>query len=146
VAGDRRRIFAFSGVLYPEPGGPPPATLTDFAVSLASSRGPVRRVCYIPTAVGDRPGAVAHYTAAFAGRAACPRSCASGEIRDAGLELRHLVAGSGSVKLLPGLPRLLDTPQGRRHVLSVLRLLEAEPSLLGLSQNFVAIAQAPAGD
>jgi hypothetical protein len=31
-------------------------------------------------------------------------------------------------------------------VLSVLRLLEAEPSLIGMSQNFVAIAQAPAGD
>jgi hypothetical protein len=28
----------------------------------------------------------------------------------------------------------------------VLRLLEAEPSLIGMSQNFVAIAQAPAGD
>jgi hypothetical protein len=28
-------------------------------------------------------------------------------------------------------------------VLSVLRLLEAEPSVIGLSQNFLAIAQAP---
>jgi SAM-dependent methyltransferase len=68
------------------------------------------------------------------------------EIRVAGLELRQLVAASGSVKLLPGLSQLLDIPEGRHHVLSVLRLMEAEPSLLGMSQNFVAIAQAPAGN
>jgi SAM-dependent methyltransferase len=68
------------------------------------------------------------------------------EIQDAGLELRTLVAGSGGVKLFPSLPQLLDTPEGRHHVLSVLTLLEAEPSLLGASQNFVAIAQVPADD
>jgi hypothetical protein len=68
------------------------------------------------------------------------------EIREAGLELRRLVAASGSVKLLPSLSQLLDIPEGRHHVLSVLRLLGAEPSLLGISQNFVAIAQAPAGN
>ena len=68
----------------------------------------------------------------------------AGEVADAGLELRRLVAASGSVKLLPGPSRLLDIPEGRQHVLSVLRLLEAEPSLLGMSQNFVAIARAPA--
>jgi len=62
------------------------------------------------------------------------------EIREAGLELRHLVAGSGNVKLLPGLSELLDTPGHREYLLSVLRLLEAEPSLTGMSQNFVAIA------
>jgi SAM-dependent methyltransferase len=68
------------------------------------------------------------------------------EVGDAGLELRQLVAASGSVKLLPGLSQLLDIPEARDHLLSVLRLLEAEPSLLGISQNFVAIAQAPAGN
>jgi hypothetical protein len=67
------------------------------------------------------------------------------EVTDAGLELRQIVAASGSVKLFPGLPQLLDTSEGRDQVLSVLRLLEAEPSLLGMSQNFVAIAHAPAG-
>jgi SAM-dependent methyltransferase len=64
----------------------------------------------------------------------------AGEIEAAGLDLRQLVAGSGSVKLLPGLSERLDDAQQRDHVLSVLRLLEAEPSLLGLSQNFVARA------
>jgi ubiquinone/menaquinone biosynthesis C-methylase UbiE len=67
------------------------------------------------------------------------------EIKHAGLDLRRLVAASGSVKLLPGLSRLLDVPESRDHVLSVLRLLETEPSLIGMSQNFVAIAQAPTG-
>jgi ubiquinone/menaquinone biosynthesis C-methylase UbiE len=66
------------------------------------------------------------------------------EIGDAGLEMRQLVAASGGVKLFPGLSQLLDLPEGRDHVLSVLRLLETEPSLLGMSQNFLAIAQAPA--
>ena len=68
------------------------------------------------------------------------------EIKDAGLELRQFVAASGSVKLIPGLSQFLDVPDGRHHLLSVLRLLEAEPSLIGMSQNFVAIAQAPAGN
>ncbi len=64
-----------------------------------------------------------------------------GEIADAGLDLRELLAGSGSVKLLPGLSALLDRPDGRDQVLGLLRLIEAEPSLIGMSQNFVAIAR-----
>lgn len=47
---ERRRIFAFSGVLKPEPDGPPPGALLDFAISLSAASGPVRRVCLIPTA------------------------------------------------------------------------------------------------
>jgi SAM-dependent methyltransferase len=71
-----------------------------------------------------------------------PEDLAS-EVRDADLELREFVAVSGGVKLLPGLSQLLDSQESRDHVLSVLRLLEAEPSLIGMSQNFVAIAQVP---
>jgi SAM-dependent methyltransferase len=66
------------------------------------------------------------------------------EIAEAGLEVREFLALSGNVKLLPGLSERFDDPEGRAHVLSVLRLVEAEPSLIGLSQNFVAIAQWPA--
>jgi SAM-dependent methyltransferase len=65
------------------------------------------------------------------------------EIASAGLELRAYLAGSGSVKLLPGLSERLDREAEREHLLAVLRLVEAEPSLLGLSQNFIAIAQLP---
>jgi peptidase E len=63
VSSDRRRVFAFSGVLKPRPGDPPRTGLIDFAISQA---GP--RLCYIPTAVGDRQDAIDHYSALFAGR------------------------------------------------------------------------------
>jgi SAM-dependent methyltransferase len=63
------------------------------------------------------------------------------EVADAGLELRAFVAGSGIVKLLPGVPELLESADGRDRVLGALRLLEAEPSLIGMSQNFIAIAE-----
>jgi len=68
VSTDQRRIFAFSGVLKPTPGGPPPGTLLDFAITLAASRRPARRVCYVPTAVGDRQDAIDHYTERLARR------------------------------------------------------------------------------
>lgn len=65
------------------------------------------------------------------------------EVREAGLRLRALVAGSGGLKLLPQLPERLNDPDQRKRVLDLLRLLESEPSILGMSQNFVAVAQAP---
>jgi peptidase E len=68
VSIERRRIFAFSGVLKPLPDGPPSGELVDFAISLAGTSRPVRRLCYIPTAVGDRQDAIDHYTAVFADR------------------------------------------------------------------------------
>jgi ubiquinone/menaquinone biosynthesis C-methylase UbiE len=86
-------------------------------------------------------GNPAHFTTAYFHR---PEEFL-GEISDAGLVSRELVAVSGSVKLLPDLSRWLDTANGRDRLLSLLRLLETEPSLIGMSQNFVAIAQAPAG-
>jgi peptidase E len=68
VSTEPRRIFAFSGVLKPEPGGPPPGALLDFAISQAPAERSVRRLCYIPTAVGDRQDAIDHYTTQFADR------------------------------------------------------------------------------
>ena len=65
---ERRRIFAFSGVLKPQPGGPPPHALLNFPLSLAAASRPVRRLCYIPTAAGDRQDDIDHYTAWFAER------------------------------------------------------------------------------
>ena len=65
---ERRRIFAFSGILKPQPGAPASSALLNFAIGLAPARRPVRRLCYIPTAVGDRQGAIDHYTAWSAGR------------------------------------------------------------------------------
>ena len=59
-----RQIFAFSGILRPEPGQKSSFDLIDHAVRLAGSNG-TRRVCYIPTAVGDAKAAVDHMTAMF---------------------------------------------------------------------------------
>lgn len=65
------------------------------------------------------------------------------EIADAGLRLDGLVGANGIVKLLlPDLSERLDDDAQREQVTGLLRLLEAEPSLLGLSQNLVAIARA----
>jgi peptidase E len=68
VSAEQRRIFAFSGVLKPEPGGPTASALVDLAISLTAASRPVRRLCYLPTAVGDRQEAIDHYTARFIGR------------------------------------------------------------------------------
>lgn len=65
------------------------------------------------------------------------------EIQEADLELRLLAAASGPVKLLAGTARRLENPAQREYLLSALRVLESEPSIIGMSQNFVAIAQVP---
>ncbi len=63
MAAPTRQIFAYSGVLYPEPDGRDSFALVDYALSLAG-RG--TRVCYLPTAVGDLPAAVEAYAARLA--------------------------------------------------------------------------------
>jgi hypothetical protein len=60
-----RQIFAYSGVLYPEPGGPESFGLIEYALSLAG-HGPGVRVCYVPAAVGDAAAAIEACTARFA--------------------------------------------------------------------------------
>ena len=68
VSTERRRIFAFSGVLKPQSGGPPPHALVNVAIGLAITGRPVRRLCYVPTGAGDRPDFVDHYAKWFAER------------------------------------------------------------------------------
>jgi peptidase E len=60
-----RQIFAYSGVLYPEPGGQDSFALIEYALSLAGRRQGAR-VCYVPTAVGDAAAAIEACTARFA--------------------------------------------------------------------------------
>jgi hypothetical protein len=68
------------------------------------------------------------------------------EVTGAGLLLDHLAGANGIVKLLlPDLSQRLDDDARRAPVTGLLRLLEAEPSLLGLSQNLVAIARVGEG-
>jgi peptidase E len=67
-----RQVFAFSGVLSPAPGERGSQVLVDHALSLArpggaGHAGPVR-LCYVPTAIGDDPAAVAAYQRVFGRR------------------------------------------------------------------------------
>lgn len=66
-----QQIFAFSGVLEPRPGERGNLPLVEHALDLGRTRwlwdGPVR-LCYVPTAVGDDPAAIAVYEQVFAGR------------------------------------------------------------------------------
>jgi peptidase E len=65
-----RQIFAYSGVLYPEPGGPDSFGLIEYALGLAGAGvGAGLRVCYVPTATGDAARAVEGCTERFAQRA-----------------------------------------------------------------------------
>ena len=64
-----RQIFAYSGVLYPEPGGGDSFALIEYALGLCD-RSPGTRVCYIPTAVGDSAAAIEACAARFARRPA----------------------------------------------------------------------------
>jgi peptidase E len=62
-----RQVFAFSGVLNRSPGEKRDPALLDYAVSLAPG-GVKKRVCFIPTATGESPSAIAAVTEVFAGR------------------------------------------------------------------------------
>jgi peptidase E len=66
-----RQIFAFSGVLDPRPGERGNRPLVEHALELGRTRwlweGAVR-LCYVPTAVGDDPAAVAAYEQVFGER------------------------------------------------------------------------------
>jgi SAM-dependent methyltransferase len=64
----------------------------------------------------------------------------AGEIRDAGLELAHVLAIEGPGWLLPS---AWDDPARREHVLLAARAVEAEPSLLGLGNHLQAAARRP---
>jgi len=68
VTGRRRQVFAYSGVLNPEPGGQDSWALINYALGLAGTGKPVR-LCYVPTAVGDSRHAIDSKATALAGRA-----------------------------------------------------------------------------
>lgn len=66
-----RQVFAYSGVLDPRPGEPGNLPLVEHALDLGRTRwlwdGAVR-LCYLPTAVGDDPRAIAIYERIFGDR------------------------------------------------------------------------------
>src|SRR3712207_8240266 len=66
-----RQVFAFSGVLAPKPGEPGNLPLLEHVLELGRSRWfweCAVRLCYLPTAVGDDPAAVAVYEQVFGDR------------------------------------------------------------------------------
>lgn len=67
----QRQVFAFSGVIDPQPGERGNRPLLEHVLALGAARrtsgGPVR-LCYLPTAVGDDPAAVSAYQRVFGGR------------------------------------------------------------------------------
>jgi hypothetical protein len=83
-------------------------------------------------------GDIAGFTTSYFHR---PEDLAA-EVTDAGLVLDRIVGGTGIVKLaVPDLAERLDDPARRAAVTGLLRRTETEPSLLGFSQNLVAIAR-----
>ncbi len=62
-----RQVFAFSGVLQAAAGQRDSFTLAEYALSLAAGTGR-KRVCYLPTAIGDLEAAVTAKAELFAAR------------------------------------------------------------------------------
>ncbi|MGH3497147.1 MAG: Type 1 glutamine amidotransferase-like domain-containing protein [Nocardioidaceae bacterium] len=68
MTGDRRQIFAFSGILEPAPGDRSGGDLVEYAVGLAGRPDDGLAVCYLPTAVGDSQAVIDGQSAWFAER------------------------------------------------------------------------------
>ncbi|MFG3339560.1 class I SAM-dependent methyltransferase [Glycomyces sp. NPDC048151] len=65
------------------------------------------------------------------------------EFADAGLKAPAQYAVQGFPGYIPELERLIDEPEARRHLMDGLRVIEAEPSLLGASNHLLTVAQVP---
>ena len=120
------RLYA----LFEELAGDPVAAAGDAAAFLADGRyeNPAGDPAQFTTAYFHRPEEIA------------------GEIREAGLEMRAMTGGSSFLQLvMPGLGERMEHRQQREAILSVLRLLEDEPSILGLNQHLITVAERPPG-
>lgn len=65
----------------------------------------------------------------------------AGELGEAGFETEALVAVEGCIWFTPDLARKWADPAARARLLELVRLTESEPSLLGFSPHFLAIAR-----
>lgn len=63
------------------------------------------------------------------------------EVRDAGLRMIELVAVEGPASVLTDESFWIEDPQRRETLLRAIRRVEHEPSLLGLSAHFLAVAR-----
>jgi SAM-dependent methyltransferase len=64
-----------------------------------------------------------------------------GEIADAGLALRGVHAVEGPFWFMSGFAELFDDPETRQLMLDFLRRVESEPSMLGASAHWLAVAE-----
>lgn len=65
------------------------------------------------------------------------------DVADAGLERVGIFAVEGPVGAIPGLATAWDDPQAREVILDSIRLVEREPSLLGIGPHLLAVATVP---
>jgi SAM-dependent methyltransferase len=79
------------------------------------------------------------FTTAYLAR---PDEVAS-EFAEAGLEGPVQYAVQGFPGFMPDLERLIDDEEARGHLMEGLRLIEAEPSLLGASNHLLTVAAVP---
>jgi SAM-dependent methyltransferase len=66
------------------------------------------------------------------------------EFADAGLGGAAQYAVQGFPGYIPELEKLIDDPENREHLMEGLRVIEAEPSLLGASNHLLTVATIPA--
>ncbi len=65
------------------------------------------------------------------------------EFVDAGLTVEHVISVEGIALALGDLDDRLDDPAERERLLSVLRLVESEPDLIGLGPHLLAVGRTP---
>jgi SAM-dependent methyltransferase len=63
------------------------------------------------------------------------------EIRDAGLSVESVIAVEGPAWLLPNLAERLHDPAKKAQMVELLRAVEVDPSLIGISAHFLAVAR-----
>jgi SAM-dependent methyltransferase len=67
----------------------------------------------------------------------------AGEVKESGFVLEALLAAEGPAWLLSELDDWLSTDESVEVLLRAIRRIEAEPSLLGVSSHFLAVARKP---
>lgn len=63
------------------------------------------------------------------------------EIQTAGFRLQKVFSVEGHAWILPNLAEVWNKPQAREQLLEILRRIEEEPSLLGVTAHLLAVAQ-----
>lgn len=90
---------------------------------------------------GDNPPSASQFTSCFTYKPNQLRA----EVMDAGFEVVSMIAIEGPMWLLQDLQDGWHEHDRRAFLLQILRRLESEPSLLGMSAHFMVVARKPGG-